>query len=176
VVVKSETEPLPVAIRRPRPWTRIGAAFTGAHVFYELACGVAMPLSSVAGPAPAAIGWGAATAASMTTAGRAPARYNAAFGVLNGVFLSAVVAHFVYWPKHWTYGVPTLTECEGLRGNAVRPYNLILYFSGVAAAAGLVENGRTGLRRGAVVPLVLVPVLLRIQDREFARLKEQARH
>jgi hypothetical protein len=162
-------------INRARPWTRFGAASMGAHVFYELACGVAMPLCSVAGPAPAVVGWATGTTGSITAAGRAPDKHNAAFGVLNGIFLSAVVAHIIYWPKRWSFGVPWLTECEGLRGNAIGPYNLILYTSGAAAIAGLVENGPSALRRGVVVPLILVPVLLRVQDVEFTRLKEQAR-
>jgi hypothetical protein len=108
-----------------------------------------MPFASVAGPAPAALGWAAATTASITTAGRAPARYNDTFGLINGVFLSAVLAHLIYWPKRWTYGVPRLMECEGLRGNVIGPYNAILYLSGIAATEGIT---RTAAPVCAVVP------------------------
>ena len=149
---------------RSRPWTRVGAASIGAHVFYELACGVAMPFSSIRGPAVAAAGWLAGTTASYTVASRAPRTYDPAMGMMNGLFLSAVVAHFIYWPTRRTVGVPWLTECEGLRGPVMVPYNAILYTSGVAAIAGLVENGR-GRRWGTTVPFLVVPVLLVVQDR-----------
>lgn len=134
---------------RSRPWTRVGAASIGAHVFYELACGVAMPFSSIRGPAVAAAGWLAGTTASYTVASRAPRTYDPAMGMMNGLFLSAVVAHFIYWPTRRTVGVPWLTECEGLRGPVMVPYNAILYTSGVAAIAGLVETAEAdgGVRR-----------------------------
>jgi hypothetical protein len=132
-----------------------------------------MPFSSVRGPAPAAVGWAAGIAAGYTAAGRASGTRDGAFGVMNGIFLSAVLAHFIYWPTRRIVGVPWLTECEGLRGKVIAPYNVILYTSGVAAVAGLTENGRAG-RRGALVPLILVPILLVIQDVEFARLEQQA--
>jgi hypothetical protein len=147
----------------------------GTHVFYELGCGVAMPFSSVAGPVPAAVGWAAGTSVALRTAGRTEARYNTVFGVINGMFLTAVLAHFIYWPKRWVWGVPHLTECEGLRGRVVLPYNVILYISAVSAVAGLAENGRYAALRGAAVPLIAVPVLLRIQRVEFRRLRIQAR-
>jgi len=146
----------------------------GAHVFYELASGVAMPFASLVGPAPAAAAWATSTALVFHTACRGKDVHNNAFGLINGMFLTAVLAHFIYWPKRWIFGVPWLTECEGLRGNLLAPYNAILYVSGVAAVAGLVENGRGGVR-GAVIPPVFVPVLLRIQGIEFRRLRAQAR-
>jgi hypothetical protein len=158
---------------RRRPWTRLGVVSMGAHLYYELAAGVAMPLSSLAGPAPAAAVWATGTACSYAAAGRRDQRSDNAFGILNGLFLSAVAAHFIYWPKRWVGGVPYLVECEGLRGRVVAPYNGILYVSAVAAVAGLVENRRAGLR-GGVLPLVVVPVLLRAQRAEFRRLKTQA--
>src|SRR3954466_14122326 len=99
-----------------RFWTRLGVASMGAHVFYELGSGVAMPFASLAGPVPAATGWAAGTIAAWRTANRVDERYNTVIGVMNGIFLTAVLAHFIYWPKRWINGVPLLTECEGLRG------------------------------------------------------------
>ncbi|MDT5219143.1 MAG: hypothetical protein QOF15_1248 [Mycobacterium sp.] len=94
---------------------------------------------------------------------------------MNGMFLTAVLAHFIYWPKRWVVGVPNLTECEGLRGRVLLPYNVILYVSAVSAVAGLAENGRYAALRGAAVPLLGVPVLVHIQRIEFRRLRIQAR-
>jgi hypothetical protein len=96
-----------------------------------------------------------------------------AFALLNGLSLSAVLAHFAYWPKRYVTGVPWLTECEGLRGTVMAPYNAILYISGIAAVGGLRESGRAGLR-GALVPVVTVPLLVAIQHYEFKRLRTQA--
>jgi len=158
-----------------RFWTRLGVASMGAHVFYELGSGVAMPFASLAGPVPAATGWAAGTIAAWRTANRVDERYNTVIGVMNGIFLTAVLAHFIYWPKRWINGVPLLTECEGLRGRVLAPYNAILHVSGVAAVAGLLENGRRAAVRGALIPVVSVPVLLQIQKIEFRRLRVQAR-
>jgi hypothetical protein len=145
----------------------------GAHVFYELSCGVGMPMASVAGPAPAAVSWAAGTAYVFHAAGRRKHLGDMTFAVLNGTFLSAVLAHFAYWPKRYLAGLPWLTECEGLRGAVMGPYNLILYLSGIAAVGGLGASGRSGLR-GAVVPVMLVPLLVLIQHKEFKRLQVQA--
>jgi hypothetical protein len=84
------------------------------------------------------------------------------------------LAHFIFWPKRWSIGMPWLSECEGLRGKPMVPYNGILYVCGLAAVAGLLENGRAGLY-GAAVPLVFVPVLIGVQGAEFQRLQTQAR-
>jgi hypothetical protein len=157
-----------------RPWTRLGTIANGAHVFYELAAGVAMPFASRTGPVVAAAGWGTATALAYSAAGRRKESSDSFFGLLNGMYLTAVLAHFIYWPKRWFLGVPYLTECEGMRGRVVAPYNLILYISGLAAVAGMAEHGRAGAR-GALGAVVGVPLLLRLQDIEFRRMRIQAR-
>lgn len=61
-----------------------------------------MPFASVVGPVPAAMGWGTSTAVVLRMARRADKRHEAGFGVVNGLFLTAVLAHFIYWPKRWT--------------------------------------------------------------------------
>jgi hypothetical protein len=147
----------------------------GAHVFYELGAGVAMPFASMTGPVPAATGWAGGTIAAWRAANHVDERYNTALGVMNGMFLTAVLAHFIYWPKRWVAGIPYLTECEGLHGRVMFPYNSILYISAVSAVAGLAENGHRAAVRGAAVPLLGVPVLLRVQRIEFQRLYIQAR-
>jgi hypothetical protein len=157
----------------PRRWTRLATVANGAHLFYELAAGVAIPFASRTGPVIAAAGWATGTVATYSAAGRRNRSWDGVFGLLNGVYLTAVIAHFAYWPKRWIRGVPYLTECEGLRGAVVAPYNGILYVSGVAAVAGMFEHGRAGAR-GALVAVVGVPLLLRLQAIEFRRLRVQA--
>jgi hypothetical protein len=159
---------------RRRPWTRLATAGAGAHVFYELVSGVAMPFASRLGPRGAVLFWTANTAAAYHQAGRRPASRDRVFAVLDGLYLSAVIAHYLAWPRTTKLGLPWVTECEGLTGPVIAPYNVILQVSGVAAVAGLAEN-RRGAAWGAVVPVLVVPWLLGLQRREFARLVEQAR-
>jgi hypothetical protein len=160
----------PPAARR---CTQVGAVGLGSHVFYELACGVGMPSASVVGPAPAAGLWTVATGWIFRAAGRRSRSSDPAFAVLNGIFLAAFLAHMTHWPKRWVVGLPVLTECEGVRGAAVWPYNAILYVSGVAAIGGLRESGRAGFV-GAMIPAAAVPVLIRLQAWEFTRLRATA--
>ena len=160
--------------RARRPWTRLGAIATGAHVFYELAAGVAMPFASQVGPIGAATAFGASSTLVYREAGRQPPSRDSAFSIVNGVFLSAVIGHFASWPRTTVAGLPWLTECEGLTGRLMPAYNAILYVSAVAAIGGLIENRRGGLR-GAVAPLALVPLLVFETPREYTRLQIQAR-
>lgn len=144
-----------------------------AHVFYELAAGVGMPFASRVGPRPAAALWGAGTALALSEAGRRPSSHDGVFLALDATYLAAVLAHFAAWPRTRVLGLPWLTECEGLTGSAIRPYNAILYASAVTALGGLLEN-RRGIGPGAAVPLLLVPALMRLQHDEVSRLREQA--
>jgi hypothetical protein len=158
---------------RRRPWTRLAAIGAGAHVFYELAAGVAMPFASRTGPLPMAMVFGGSTAWVLDRAGRRPDG-DTMFSLIDGVYLSAVLGHFATWPRTSVAGVPWLVECEGLTGRLMPPYNLILHVSGVAAVAGLVENRRGGWW-GVLVPLALTPALVFETPREYARLRTQAR-
>ena len=162
----------PVVLRRP--WTRVGSLAVGAHVFYEVAAGVAMPFASRLGIAPAAVLYGTATAASYREAGRRPGSADPTFNALNGLYLALVAGHAVSWPRRWS-AAPWLTECEGLRGPVLTPYNLILQLSWIAAIGGIAEN-RRGRRWAALVPVLVVPVLAREAPREFRRLVDQAQH
>lgn len=171
-VLRRGDERAPACELRPRPWTRLGTLTAGAHVFYELAAGVGMPFASRVGPGSAAMVWGSATVMTFREAGRQPASRDALFAAVNATFLTAVVAHFAGWPHRWRAGLPWLTECEGLAGPVILPYNLVLHVSGVAAVGGLLEN-RQG-RAVAVLLPALVPLFVSEQHREHARLRAQA--
>jgi hypothetical protein len=161
------------AVRRRRPWTRAATVGTGAHILYELAAGVGMPLAARIGPGLAAALWSAGGVAAFRAAGRCPRSGDTAFAVLDGAFLAAVIAHFTGWPRTEVAGLPWLTECEGLDGRLMPPYNLILYASAIAAVGGLVEN-RRGTVWGAMVPVVMVPWLVAEQKREFTLMCAEA--
>lgn len=55
-----------------------------------------MPFASVIGPVPAATGWGMSTAVVLRMAERADKRHEAVLGVVNGLFLTTVLAHFIH--------------------------------------------------------------------------------
>lgn len=83
--------------------------------------------------------------------------------------LAAVAAHWLGWPRR-RRSLPWLTRCEGLDGRVMIPYNAVLVVTAVGAAAGLVRENRSAGRGAALLPLALVPVLVRLQHREHARL------
>jgi hypothetical protein len=91
------------------------------------------------------------------------------FAVTNGLFASAVIAHLTSWPRLIRAGLPWLTECEGLEGGLVGPYNALLYLSAVAAVGGAIEN-RHEWRSFVITPVVVVPVLRWETPPEYERL------
>ena len=156
-----------------RPWTRAAIAGLTAHVFLELAAGVGMPGASVVGPEPAAVTWAAATRAVWRITRRTAGPGEQALHVYNGLALTAVVAHYVAWPRKRTW-LPWLTECEGLRGDVMLAYNIILLGSGGAALIALVRENRSASHALGLAPLLLVPVFAHVQHREHDRLMKIA--
>lgn len=154
-----------------RPWTRAATAATGSHLLYELLAGAAVPYASRTGPRTTPVMWAAATTVAYRQAGRQPPSRDPVFAALNGANLSAVLAHFLAWPRTSRLGLPWLTECEGLSGLAIGPYNVILHASAVTAVAGLAEHRLRGAW-GVLVPVLLLPWLVGEQRREF----DQRRH
>ncbi len=144
------------------------------HLAYELVGGVAVPLASRVGVTAATTGYAASAFAAYRAAGRLPTpRGDRRFAVANGLFASAVVSHFTSWPTTTRAGLPWLTECEGLEGRLIGPYNALLYVSAVAAVGGAVEN-RRAWRWFALTPLVLVPLLRWETPPVYERLLTQA--
>jgi hypothetical protein len=156
-----------------RPWTRLAGAAMAGHVFFELGAGVGMPFASVVGPAPAAAGWTAGTIALQRAAGSP--RHDTALAVVNGLSVAAAAAHLAGWPRRRTrLGLPWLTECEGLGSELMRWYNPIVWTGGVAAAVGVLAENRAAPRWAGLLPLALVPALIRVQHGEHERLRRLA--
>lgn len=146
----------------------------GGHLAYELFAGVGVPLASRVGVTAAATGFAVPSVAAYRAAGnlRSPDG-DRRLAVTNGVFASAVISHFTSWPRTRKAGLPWLTECEGLEGRLMGPYNLLLYLSAVAAVGGAVEN-RRAWRWFVATPLIVVPLLRRGTPPEYQRLLTQA--
>lgn len=158
--------------RRRRPLTRVTAAATAGHAFFELAAGVGMPLASLLGPFTAATAWAVGTATAWRAGGTRPSQDDPAFAVLNSVSLAAVIAHLTGWPCRRTrLGLPWLTDCEGLGPRLMPYYNPILYVSGTAAVAALLLENDSAPRRLPLLTPALVPLLVAAQRAEHRRLK-----
>jgi hypothetical protein len=143
------------------------------HVFFELAAGVGMPFASVLGPVPAAGVWAAGSVWVQRAAGSPTG--DRALAVVDGLSLAAAVGHLAGWPRRRTrVGLPWLTDCEGLGPGLMRWYNPIVYAGGTAAAAALLTENRSAPRWAGVLPLALVPVLIRVQHAEHERLRRLA--
>jgi hypothetical protein len=144
------------------------------HLGYELVAGVGVPLASRVGVTAATTGYAASSVAAYRAAGHLPSpRGDRRFAVANGLFASAVISHFTSWPRTTRAGLPWLTECEGLDGRLMGPYNALLYVSAVAAVGGAIEN-RRAWRWFTLTPLVVVPLLRRETPPEYQRLLTQA--
>src|SRR4051812_49965298 len=129
------------------------------HLAYELVGGVGVPLASRVGVTAATTGYAVASVVAYRAAGHlsAPAG-DRRFAVTNALFASAVIAHLTSWPRVSRAGLPWLTECEGLEGRLVGPYNALLYLSAVAAVGGAIENRREW-RWVVMTPGVVLPGL-----------------
>jgi hypothetical protein len=159
---------------RSRPWTRLGLLTIAGHLAYELAFGVSVPLASRLGITPAATGYAVSTVAAYRAAGRLPSPHgDRRFAIANGLFASAAISHMTSWPRTSRAGLPWLTECEGLEGRLMGPYNALLYVSAAAAVLGVVEN-RRAWHWSTLTPLLVVPLLRRETPVEFQRLLAQA--
>ena len=157
-----------------RPWTRLGIISIAGHLAYELVAGVAVPLAPHVGIRAATTAYALLPATAYVPAGRLRTpRGDRAYAVANGFFLAAVVGHYSSWPRVWRAGLPWLTECEGLEGPVIGPYNVLLQVSAVAAVAGLHEN-RSQWRWGVVTAAVVAPVMRWSTPREYAELVRQA--
>ena len=84
-----------------------------------------------------------------------------------------MISHFISWPRTTRVGLPWLTECEGLDGRLMGPYNAMLYLSALAAVGGAVEN-RGAWQWSAFTPAVVVPFLARETRLEYRRLLAQS--
>jgi hypothetical protein len=89
--------------------------------------------------------------------------------------VAAAAAHLAGWPRRRTrLGLPWLTDCEGLGPELMRWYNPIVHAGGIAALAAVLTEKGTAPRWAALLPLALVPALVRVQHAEHERLRRQA--
>lgn len=158
-----------------RPLTTVSVLGVAAHIFYELGCGVGMPLASVLGPRLAAATWSGATGALLVSARRPGRARDVGFVLFHGASLSVALGHLSGWPRrHLGLPVPWLSTCEGLGGRLMPAYNVILYTCAASAVAALVRENGSASRSFALPPVLLFRLLARTQHAEYDRMVEDA--
>lgn len=160
-----------------RPLTRTAITGLVSHLAFELGAGVGLPGSGLAGAVPAATAWTVATGSALREAGRRGPEADAALSLVNAFGAAAAVSHLLAWPRRRTaLGLPWLEDCEGLGPELMPWYNPIVYGSGaLAALAVLVENRSAPRWRTVAAAAAFVPVLVRLQARDFEQRRDRAR-
>lgn len=158
-----------------RPWTVTTALLTAAHHGFELSSGVGLVLQPELGLAPAGLLWGAEIPLWIGLAARGRGRWDRLLAAASGVALAGAFVHFVLWPwRRGRWGLPVLTEAEGLRSEYLPAYSSLLNAWGTAAALSVVTEVAPGRRRWALVGVVGLPLLHRSARHHFSWLTEVA--
>jgi hypothetical protein len=165
--------PVPGTVRRP--WTAAAAVLTAAHHSFELSSGVGLVLQPELGLGPAGALWGAQIPAWIALAARGDRRWDKLLAAWSGAALGGAMVHFFLWPwRSNRWGIPVLTEAEGLRPSSLPAYNSLLYAWGAASALSIVRELTPGSRRWALLGLATLPLLRRSAQHHFSWLTHEA--
>jgi hypothetical protein len=94
---------------------------------------------------------------------------------LAGLAVGGAAVHYTLWPSRRKFGLPVLTQAEGLKPELLPAYNAVLYAWALAALTSLAVETPHGVRKWAPVG-ILAAVPLRFSARHhFTWIKEQAR-
>ncbi len=133
-------------------------AGTAAHHSFELGNGVGLVWQPELGLGGAGAVWVTQLGLWSWMAARGGRRWDRVLAMLAGSGLAGVVVHFTLWPwKRNRFGIPALTEAEGLPASRLPAYNTILGVWGLASALSLLELTPTR-RRWALTGLVALPI------------------
>lgn len=146
-------------MRRILETTTIGAV--AAHHAIETAAGLGLPGEPILGRRRAALLWtGAFTANLLLLRQRGRARDGLA-GFATGAYQALALQHYIDWPWKLRYGIPILTEAEGLPKKSLAPYNAaLLTVTGSATAALIVSWRRPAAVIGHLLGLATLPLQL----------------
>lgn len=158
-----------------RPLTELALAASAAHLLYEVGAQVGLPGAAAAGIVPAGSAFGSATVWAWRRAERAP-HGDRGVASVDALLAAAAVAHLTGWPRRrGLLGLPALVECEGMGPELMRPYNALLYTSGVAALAALAAEGAGAARGPALLGVAAVPALVVLQRADHRAREHRAR-
>jgi hypothetical protein len=158
-----------------RPWTVTAAALTAAHHGFELSSGVGLVLQPELGLGPAAALWGVQIPVWIALAARVDRRWDGVLAAGSGMALAGAFVHFLLWPWRCNrWGLPVLTEAEGLRSESLPVYNALLYAWGAASVLSIAAEVAPGRRRWALVGVAALPLLRRSARHHFSWITEVA--
>ncbi len=151
------------------------ATLTAAHHGFELASGVGLVLQPELGLVPACALWGTQIPVWISLAGRPDRRWDRLLAVWSGAAVAGAFVHFLLWPwRRARWGVPVLTEAEGLAPASLPAYTALLYAWGTASAVSIVLEVSPGHRRWALLGLASLPLLRHSARHHFAWLTDVA--
>jgi hypothetical protein len=111
----------------------------------------------------------------IALAARGDKRWDRLLAAWSGATLAGALVHFVIWPwRPNRFGMPVLTEAEGLRSSSLPAYNTILYAWGAASALSIVREIHPGNRKWALVGVATLPLLRRSAQHHFSWLTQEA--
>ena len=144
--------------RVSRPLSLLAVAGTAAHHSFELGNGVGLVWQPELGLGGAGGLWVVQLGLWSWMAARGGRRWDRGLAMLAGSGIAGVVVHFTLWPwKRNRFGIPVLTEAEGLPPSRLPAYNAILGLWGLASMVSLLEL-TPSRRRWALTGLVALPI------------------
>jgi hypothetical protein len=136
----------------------LAVAGTAAHHSFELGNGVGLVWQPELGLGGAGTLWVIQLGLWSWMAARGGKRWDRILAMLSGSGIAGVVVHFTLWPwKRNRFGIPVLTEAEGLPASRLPAYNAILGLWGLASMVSLLEL-TPSRRRWALTGLVALPI------------------
>jgi hypothetical protein len=158
-----------------RPWTALSAVGAAAHHGFELTEGVGLVWQPELGLPVAGALWAGQISIWGAVAARGSRRWDKLLAVWSGAALAGVLVHFLLWP--WRidgFGIPALTETEGIRSSKLPLYNAILRVWGVASALSIAREICPRDRKWALVGFATLPLLVASATHHFSWIHEQA--
>jgi hypothetical protein len=144
--------------RVARPLSLVAVAGTAAHHGFELGNGVGLVWQPELGLGGAGALWVVQLGLWSWMAARGGRKWDRVLAMQAGSGVAGVVVHFTLWPwKRNRFGIPVLTEAEGLPASRLPAYNTILGVWGLASALSVLELSPSR-RRWALVGLVALPI------------------
>ena len=160
---------------RVRPFGALTAVGTAAHHGFELQAGVGLVFEPFLGRRGALALWGVALPAWVAMALSGDERFDGPLALNAGLGVAGGIVHFVEWPWELRGVMPTLTRAEGMPDARVPAYNRVLHGWILAGALALVLETPRGVRRWALLGLMLGEPLRRSARHHFRWAREQAR-
>jgi hypothetical protein len=151
------------------------AAGTAAHHGFELAKGIGLVWQPELGLVGAGVLWGTQLPAWAALAWGGGVRGNKVLAVASGASLGGALVHYLLWPWRFDrFGIPYLTEAEGMPASALPAYNAVLRAWVVASLSSIAREVSPRDRAWVAVGLATTPLLIVSAKHHFVWLHEQS--